>query len=783
MAGITHDMLEELSAPDANMKTLNLAVDQLAVAVRGVAYLMDMEGKVVASSNRDTPGSFVGKNYQFRPYFKEAKEGRLGKYYAYGATSKEPGYYASAPIYKADQKEIIGVAVLKKTLDAKELGFFQYGETFLVNSDGVALLGGRNGFTPQPLWPLTPQAATALEESKQFGSLAEVTALFKQELQNGMKILVGNLRHLVGRVWIDQGWSVVILQRENSNQVNRFLGIFITLLVSLLMLTYYLVLHRETTVLYNARKAAESASQTKSLFLANMSHEIRTPINAVLGMIHLALQTSLTTQQRHYLTRIEEAGHSLLHIINDILDFSKIEAGRLTLETIPFSMDKVADQVAAMAAPKTQDKGVELIVSVDHAIPKLLMGDPLRLGQVLLNLVGNAIKFTEQGEVCFEIALVGCHAEKVQVLFQVRDTGIGMTPEQKASLFSAFTQADSSTTRRYGGTGLGLAISRHLVERMGGVIHLASALGEGSTFSFQLEFPVAQVEVAPAPLLSLKQLEGKRILVVDDHTMARRVCREMLHSFHCRVEEAENGLQAVQKGVAAADEDPFHAVFMDWRMPGLDGLEAVRQLREKLGEKIPPVILVTAYGREEVMSLSMQEGIPYFLMKPLTSSALLEVLQAAVGGQISPTPVGDHPQWLQGRKILLVEDNEINQEVAIGLLLKVGVEVDVAVHGVDAIEKVNQNTYDAVLMDVQMPVMDGYQATRTIRQQDQHRLLPIIAMTANAMTGDREVCLAAGMDDYIAKPIDPKALYATLTKWLPTKESTSQPSVEEETAA
>ncbi|MBF0177930.1 MAG: response regulator [Magnetococcales bacterium] len=777
LAGITDALFVGNTLPPDRLQTANLAVDQIASTVQdGIAYLMNNDGWVLAASNRTTPTSFVGKNYRFRPYFQQAAEGKIGNYFAYGAATGEPGYYASAPVFAEDHKQIHGVAVIKKTLHPGELGFKEIGEVFLLNADGVALLSSSDNFTPSPLWPLSPETLKKLEQSKQFGSLVITEHVFDREVRDGDRLTLAHKPHLAGRAALNpDGWSLLLLKPETSTLVNRMLGISITMLVSLLMLAYYLLLHRETTILSAARRMAESASQTKSLFLANMSHEIRTPINAIMGMTHLVSQTVLTAQQQHYLFRIDEASRSLLNIINDILDFSKIEAGKMTLESVPFSVDKVADQVAAMMAPRSQEKSLELIVAVDHRIPRLLMGDPLRLGQILLNLVSNAIKFTEQGEVCFEIQLVGSTANDAQVLFQIRDTGIGMTPEQAARLFSAFSQADASTTRRFGGTGLGLAISRHLVEQMGSRMLLTSEPGKGSVFSFQLALPLAKEENLSEPRVMPSRLVGLHILVTDDHPVARRVCRDMLVPFQCQVEEAENGQQAVERVVQAVESTtPFDIVLMDWQMPDLDGLEAIRRIRATLGQHAPIMILVTAYGREDLMSNSAQEGIPHFLMKPVTASTLVEMISRALGGEVAPRMHGNTlPQQMTGKKVLLVEDNEINQEVALGILHQTGVAVSVAANGMEAIEKALAEPFDAILMDVQMPVMDGYTATKRIRQEENLQSVPIIAMTANAMMGDREICLAAGMNDYISKPIDPRALHAALTQWVLPKDRQS----------
>ncbi|NGZ06311.1 MAG: response regulator [Magnetococcales bacterium] len=771
LAGILQPLLHGDPIPSEHVEDVNTTLDQLASSVSGVAYLMDAKGKVVATSNRDDTDSFLGKNYRFRPYFFEAREGKIGHYFAYGATSGIPGYYAGAPIRLRESGEVIAVAVIKKNLHPVELGFNKHDQVFLLNADGVALIANQPDFKPRPLWSISTLALKRLEETKQFGPLKGSTALFREELTDGTRLEIKHQPYLVGRLTINQeGWSILLLKVEKTTRVNRMLGILIALLVSILMLTYYLILHRETTVLYRARKMAENASQTKSFFLANMSHEIRTPINAVLGMIHLAMQTNLTSQQRHYLGRIEEAGRTLLHIINDILDFSKIEAGKLSLETIPFALDQVADRVASMVAPKIQDKSLELIVFVDHQLPPVLMGDPLRLGQVLLNLMSNAVKFTEAGEVCLEIRWIENLENRAKVAFKVRDTGIGMTPEQMSRLFSAFTQADSSTTRRFGGTGLGLAICRHLVEYMGGTIRMTSEPGKGSQFVFDLLFPLAGAgERLPERTEQPLRLTASRILVVDDHPLARRVCREMLAPYPCRIEEAENGLQAVDRVLrAASSTDPFELVLMDWRMPGMDGLEAMRRIREELLERSPSIILVTAFGHEEILSAATRAEVPWILTKPFTLSSLLETMAQAHGERHRPQGLDETSKPWIGGQILLVEDNELNQEVARGILAMVGCQVEVAINGVEALSKVATGTHDLVLMDVQMPVMDGFEATRRIRSELHKESLPIIAMTANAMSGDRDLCLKAGMNDYVTKPIEPRLLYEVLQRWMPT---------------
>mgnify|MGYP005627441661 CR=1 FL=1 len=543
----------------------------------------------------------------------------------------------------------------------------------------------------------------------------------------------------------------------------------------------FLVLHdltqrKETeSDLVVAREQAEEASASKSQFLANMSHEIRTPMNAIIGMAHLALRTALDTKQRDYINKIQGSGQHLLGIINDILDFSKIEAGKLDIENVDFSLDQVMDNVAALIGPKASDKGIELLFDVESDIPRDLRGDPLRLGQIVINYANNAVKFTEEGQI-----VVRVHRERevegdLLIRFEVQDTGIGLTEEQIDRLFQSFHQADASTTRKFGGTGLGLAISKSLAEMMGGEVGVESQPGTGSTFWFTARLGVGEVKEKSYVIES--DLRNCRVLVVDDNPQARQIIAEMLVSMSLRVDEAPSGEEAVRLVEAAADTDPYDILFVDWRMPpGIDGIEAIRRI-DALGLAVrPKPVMITAYGRAEVIEEAHDAGIDITLVKPVNPSQLhaaaLHALHGdaegstSIRGNASPTE-GLDLSAIQGAHILLVEDNELNQQVAMELLRDAGFHVDLAENGQIGVEKVGGNGYDLVLMDMQMPVMDGITATLEIRADERFGHLPIVAMTANAMAGDRERCIAAGMNDHVAKPIDPESLFKSLLEWIP----------------
>jgi len=524
-----------------------------------------------------------------------------------------------------------------------------------------------------------------------------------------------------------------------------------------------------------ARRIAEAASTAKSEFLANMSHEIRTPMNAVIGITRLVMKTELTLQQREYLRKVMFAADSLLGIINDLLDFSKIEAGRMELESTHFLLEEVLGQVIDLVAEKAQEKRLELLIEPYNNVPVSLVGDPLRLSQILSNLCSNAIKFSNSGEIVISILVMHQDDGSVTLRFSVRDSGIGMSADQVGRLFQPFIQADSSTTRKYGGTGLGLAICRQLVELMGGEISVVSEPGRGSEFFFTALFGLGDMKSPripePAP-----DLRGMRVLVVDDSTIACEIFKSQLASLSYDVGLAfsgKEGLRMVEQ--AGAAKRPYDLVIVDWIMPDMDGFETAQRIRAIPGlSPVPKIVMATAYGCEEATQLARSGGLDGYLTKPATLSVIFDVIMSAFGKETTERGPGfpekgkvmQALEQIRGASALLVEDNEYNQLVASELLKSVGLFVTIAENGREALEKLGSRPFDVVLMDIQMPIMDGYEATRCIRTDPAFASLPIIAMTAHAMASDRDKCLAVGMNDYVSKPIDPDALSAVLVSWV-----------------
>ena len=567
----------------------------------------------------------------------------------------------------------------------------------------------------------------------------------------------------------------MITQRRRRDGTNLDVEMFGVPVVVMGKQIGILGLYHDITELVQARQEAEDADQAKSAFLANMSHEIRTPMNGVIGMLELALDTSLTEEQEDYLKTSLESAESLLALLNDILDLSKIEARKLDLDVIDFNLHSTVEDVAQILAQRAQIKNLELACLIQPDVPAYLRGDPGRLRQVLVNLVGNGIKFTDHGEVLLRIELLHEDDRQALVRFEVKDTGIGVSPEHHATLFQTFSQADASTTRKYGGSGLGLAISRQLVELMGGEIDFESEPGKGSTFWFTAVF---DKQAKPEePLLALPtDLQNLHVLVVDDNTTNRTVLTKLVSGFGCRVEAASGGWAGIDLlREALAEGDPFQVLLLDLQMPELDGYQTATEIKADPDLQNLKILILTSLGQRGDANRSTQIGCDGYLLKPIKRRQLFEALLAAVGRATEPNPVRRKlitrhtisEQQKERPPILLADDNSVNRKLVTTLLEKSGYSVDSVETGGQAVEAVQKKQYGLILMDGQMPEMDGFEATQKIRLlENEARSTPIIAMTAYAMKGDRERCLEAGMDDYIPKPLDPDTLFALIEKWI-----------------
>ncbi|MCB2291482.1 response regulator [Clostridium sp. CS001] len=547
--------------------------------------------------------------------------------------------------------------------------------------------------------------------------------------------------------------------KDESGNVIRFIGVLQNISER----------KRTEAQLKTAKEEAEEANLAKSQFLANMSHEIRTPMNGIMGLTHLISQSNLNESQRNYISKIEGSSKTLLRVINDILDFSKIEAGKLELENIRFNLDKVFENVSSLYTTSATNKGIDINFDIGEGVPDVLNGDPLRLEQIISNLTTNAIKFTRQGEVNVVVRDYDDREEKIKLHFSVTDTGIGLTKEQIEKLFTEFTQADNSMTRKYGGTGLGLTITKQLVDLMNGEIWVESEYGEGSTFHFIIEFDKVSNAIVPS-YEGYPDLHGKKVLVVDHNKTSLMILERMLRSFSLEVTVRRNPFETIE----LLERENFDLLVIDFNLPGLSGIDLYKRLVVNTEIKVPKTIFVSATGRESYYNQANQLGVKNFLVKPINQSLMFDAVIGAFKGAEARGGIREYNEeghmkaqsLLKDKRILLVEDNDINQLVAKDILEQAGIRVSIASNGEEAIKHVHANKFDAVLMDVQMPIMDGYKATEILRETYPSSQLPIIAMTANALNGDRERSIEAGMNDYISKPINPEILFETLVKWL-----------------
>jgi signal transduction histidine kinase/CheY-like chemotaxis protein/HPt (histidine-containing phosphotransfer) domain-containing protein len=783
-----------------NERIHQLALDQLPAGHEGVTATLDRlrtgffaesalvvngKGIIVAYSSSEKGVRGVGSDVSFRPYFPRAMAGKVNVYPAVGINSNDRGFYLAVPIKKGEAELPVGALVVKISVRKFDelLKSWGGGPAVLVSPQGVVFASSRPDWLLGVAGRPDAQRLVDIRTTRQFGKAfgQNVPQLLFDESAPGVDL---NGEHFVLRsqhIDLDDpagGWKLLVFDDSSawlSLPIRGGIAVSIALLFAIVAGWLFSaargneLLEESRQRLQRAKEAAEKSASVKSDFLANMSHEIRTPMNAIIGLSHLALRQTPPPSQRDYLQKIWQSGQHLLGIINDILDFSKIEAGQMRIERIDFDLGSVLENVKNLIGDKASAKGLDLAFEVQPDIPQRLIGDPLRIGQILINFANNAVKFTEEGKVSIAVSKLAENGQEVHLRFTVSDTGIGLTGEQIGNLFLSFSQADTSTARKYGGTGLGLAISKRLADLMGGDAGVESVFGAGSTFYFSLRLGIAAQEAPKA--LPKADLRGRWVLVADANRAARGILVDLLGSLGFAVSANSSAVGALQTlRDAVAQKRHYEMLFVDWQMPGMDGIKLAREMRGVAGMEKLPVVLLLSNAREDAIKAAEAAGIKSILIKPVNASLLFNVIAQELGAPIlgsSSVPLAKEDVERFSGRILLVEDNELNQQVAGELMRLAGLEVDIAGNGVEAIAKVGARDYDAVYMDVQMPVMDGISATRELRKRPEFAGLPIIAMTANASEADRVRCLEAGMNDHVAKPIDPKVLVNSLKRWLP----------------